>query len=176
MREPYTINEATRILAVSDKTIRRMLKAGVLKEHSREGVRILIDPDSVDQAAVALGRADIRGQDVRRELAPTMNNLSEMVMGLHDMIFRQNERISELSRELGRMEAERELYPRIAAERERRIEQLEGELSQTREELHDVRQVINNLLSALIQTGDQESGPDQITSLRAKLRKLLSDV
>ncbi len=56
-RPPLTVAEATEALAVSDKTIRRMLKEGILKEQGRDaGKRILISPQSIEAAASQLGR------------------------------------------------------------------------------------------------------------------------
>src|SRR5919199_540601 len=54
-RPPLTIDEAIDTLGVSDKTVRRMLKAGILQEQERDPKgRILISALSVDQAATRL--------------------------------------------------------------------------------------------------------------------------
>lgn len=175
MREPYTIPEVMRILAVSDKTVRRMLRAGVLREQGRDpSNRILVDPESVDAAAVALGRVDIHGSEVRRELAPTLNNLSEMVIGLNQLMVQQNQQLIELARQLGEAQAEARLYPAIAEEARQRAQFLERELQRTRQELDEARQEIESLRALLAQSIDQESSQGDVASLRARLRKILN--
>jgi hypothetical protein len=173
-REPLTIPEVLKLLAISDRTVRRMLNAGVLKEQGRDPKgRILIDPVSVDQAAIALGRTEVAGAEVKRDLAPTMNNLSEMVMGMHEMILRQNEQMMELARRLGEAQAEARLYPTIAHAAEQRAELLQHELERTRRDLDEARQEIRELRSLFDKPNVQASSQDPMSSQRDKIRNLL---
>jgi hypothetical protein len=173
-REPLTIPEVLKLLAISDRTVRRMLNAGVLKEQGRDPKgRILIDPVSVDQAAIALGRTEVAGAEVKRDLAPTMNNLSEMVMGMHEMILRQNEQMMELARRLGEAQAQARLYPAIAHAAEQRAELLQQELERTRRDLDEARQEVRELRTLFDKPNGNAPSQDSMSSQRDQIRNLL---
>src|SRR5688500_2188619 len=100
-RPSLTVQETMRALGVSDSTVRRMLKEGVLREVQPRRGPIHIDPTTVDAAAVSLGRAELAGGEMRRELAPTMNTLAEVVSSLAETIQQQQDRIADLALQLG---------------------------------------------------------------------------
>jgi methyl-accepting chemotaxis protein len=175
MREPYTIPEVMKYLGISESTTRRMIRSGVLKESSRDPHnRILVDPDSVDAAAIALGRVDIQGFDMRRELAPTVNNLSEMVTSLNQTIQMQNERLISLAQQLGEAKAEARLFPQIAQSKEEQIRALEQALEVSRQAFEQAREEIESLRQAAFsKSRDQGTSQTEITSIRSKIRRLL---
>jgi septal ring factor EnvC (AmiA/AmiB activator) len=165
-RNSYTIQETIKALGISDSTVRRMLTAGVLKEAGRDARgRVLIDAQSVDAAAVALGRTALTGSEVRREIAPTLNGLAEMVSALHQSIQEKDNRMIRLAEELGEARAEA-----------RRLPIVERELEETRDELDEARREISELKAALLafaHAGDEVTKQDDISSTRARLRRLL---
>jgi excisionase family DNA binding protein len=172
-RPPLTVAEAMRALGVSDSTVRRMLKVDQLREHSRDaGGRILIDPDSVDAAAVALGRAELAGSEVRRELAPTMTTLAEVVSSLTETIERQQQQITDMAIELGEARATARLLPMRAEEAEQRATALAADLERTRAELQQARQEIDALRSAAYAQEQVTRQPEK-PSLRARISRLL---
>src|SRR5919199_2005654 len=133
-------------LAVSDSTVRRMLKAGQLTESGRDAAgRILVDPHSVDAAAVSLGRAELAGSEVRREITPRLDTLSTELAALITTLERQQETIQDLSRQLGAAQAEARLLPMRAELAEQRATLLQQELEVTRRELDQARAEIAQL-------------------------------
>lgn len=154
-KTPLTIAEAAQILGVSDKTIRRMLQAGQLKEHSRDaGNRILIIQETIDAAAVAMGRKVTAREEVR-EIAPALNANAEAslaaVNAFAEMIRERDQRIFELQQELARLEAERKFLPLQQA----RVDQLERELAEAQAKIAEL----------------QNSSPFDQTSVQASTHK-----
>ncbi len=172
-RPALTINETCRALGVSDSTVRRMLTAGQLREQAREpGGRILIDPDSVDAAAVSLGRAELAGSDVRRELAPSMNMLAEVVSDLTSTIQSQQNKITELAMALGEARAEVRLLPKQADAAEQRAASLEAELARARADLETARRELDAFRGGAYSPAEAPKQP-KVDSLRARIGKLL---
>ncbi len=152
-RPPYTVPEAMQVLGVADKTIRRMLAAGQLREAGRDaGNRILIDPDSVDAAAVQLGRKVTARQEVR-EIAPAINANAEAslaaINAFTQVVEQQNQRIFELQQELAEMRAAQRYLPGPE-----RVQALEGEVQRLQEENARLQTVID-------QTKDQATSQQQ---------------
>lgn len=121
-RPPLTVDEAVTALKISDKTVRRMLKTGILQEQERDAKgRILISALSIDQAASSL--AEQHNHDNRQEWLPAQavaqtTALERAVETLTDMLERREERIEELERslrtqgdELAELRAERKYLP-----------------------------------------------------------------
>ena len=172
-RPPLTINETCKALGVSDSTVRRMLTAGQLREQAREpGGRILIDPDSVDAAAVALGRAELAGSEVRRELAPTMTTLAEVVSDLTSTIQSQQKEITVLAMALGEARAEVRLLPKQAEAAEQRAASLEAELARARADLETARRELDTFRRDAYSPAEVPKQPKG-RSLRARIGKLL---
>ncbi len=172
-RPPLNINETCKILGVSDSTVRRMLTGGQLREQARDpGGRILMDPDSVDAAAVSLGRAELAGGEVRRELAPTMTMLAEVVSDLTSTIQQQQNKITELALALGEARAEVRLLPQRADAAEERATALQAELDRTRTDLEAARRDLDAFRTGAYAPGDTPKQPEQ-TSLRARIGRLL---
>ena len=145
-RPPLTIQETIRALGVSDSTVGRMLASGQLREHGRDPAgRILIDAASIDAAAVALGRAELAGSELQREIAPQMAALSQVMSTLAETIQRQEERIADLSLQLGAAQAEARLLPARAVHAEQRAAELEQKLDQAREENTRLRETLARL-------------------------------
>jgi excisionase family DNA binding protein len=114
-RPPYTVAEACQALGVSDKTARRLLADKTLREVGRdERGRILIDPASIEVAAVSLGRAVTAREEIR-ELAPAINDTAlanrVAVDALAHVVEQQNQRIYELQQRVAELEAERKYLP-----------------------------------------------------------------
>jgi len=174
-RLPLTLQEVTRALGVSDSTARRMLKQGTLEEHSRDPAgRILVTADSVDATAVALGRAELAGSEVRRELAPSLTTLTEVVSTLTDTIHTQQERITELALQLGEARAEVRLLPVRAELAEQRSQALADELAAVRGELDRAREDLATMRAAgTAQAVDQVTKQPNDRSLRARIARLL---
>ncbi len=138
-KEPLTIQEAAELLTVSERTIRRMLDAGQLAEASRDSRnRIYITPESLDAAAVALGRKKASREEVR-EIAPTLNSqsaaLETAINTFSEMVRERDQRIYELQHDVARLEAERRYLPLQTA----RVEQLERELAEALAEIERMR-------------------------------------
>ncbi len=152
-RPPYTVPEAMQVLGVADKTIRRMLAAGQLREAGRDaGNRILIDPDTVEAAAVQLGRKVTARQEVR-EIAPAINANAEAslaaINAFTHVVEQQNQRIFELQQELAEMRAAQRYLPGPE-----RVQALEGEVQRLKEENARLQAVID-------QTRDQTTSHQQ---------------
>ncbi len=172
-RPPLTINETCKALGVSDSTVRRMLTAGQLREQAREpGGRILIDPDSVDAAAVGLGRAELAGGEVRRELAPSMTMLAEVVSDLTSTIQSQQHKITELAMALGEARAEVRLLPKQAEAAEQRAASLEAELERTRADLETARRELDTFRRGAYSQGEATK-QDASPSLRTRITRML---
>lgn len=132
-RPPYTVPEAMQVLGVADKTIRRMLAAGQLREAGRDaGNRILIDPETVEGMAVQLGRKVTARQEVR-EIAPAINANAEAslaaINAFAQVVEQQNQRIFELQQELAEARAARKYLPSPEW-----IREVEAEVQRLREE------------------------------------------
>src|SRR5919202_5652364 len=121
-RPPLTIEEAIDTLGVSDKTVRRMLKAGILQEQERDPKgRILLSALSIDQAATRL--TEQRKHDGHSEWLPAQavaqtTALERAVETLTGMLERREDMIDELQRlirqqdhELAELRAERKYLP-----------------------------------------------------------------
>ena len=172
-KTPLTIQEAAELLTVSERTIRRMLDAGQLEEASRDARnRIYITPESLDAAAVALGRKKASREEVR-EIAPTLNSqsaaieqaittFSEMLRERDQRLQERDQRIYELQQEVARLEAERRYLPLQSA----RVEQLERELSEARAEAERTR-------AALDMTPEHASEQAPPSSFWDRIRRLL---
>ncbi len=121
---PLTIEETIETLGISDKTVRRMLKEGLLQEHSRDSRnRILITPASIAQVAEHL--KEQRGHDEPRghDLAVTTQAaaLDRAVETLAQMIQDRDARLVELLEENAMLKAERRFLP--SPDRVRELEQ-----------------------------------------------------
>ena len=132
-RPPYTVPEAMQVLGVADKTIRRMLAAGQLKEAGRDaGNRILIDPDTVEAVAVHMGRMVTARQEVR-EIAPAINANAEAslaaINAFRDVVQQQNQRIFELQQQLADLRAAQKYLPGPG-----RVQELEAEVQRLKGE------------------------------------------
>jgi Helix-turn-helix domain len=80
-RPPLTIEEAIDSLGVSDKTVRRMLKAGILQEQERDPKgRILISALSVDQVVARL--TEQRDHEGHAEWLPAQTMAQTTALGL----------------------------------------------------------------------------------------------
>jgi chromosome segregation ATPase len=162
-KQPLTIEETRRALGVSDSSVRRMLRAGLLKEAGRQpGGRILVDPQSVEAAAVQLGRAELAGSEVRRELGPSVSAMAETINALLQRLGEQEERMQardqrmiELAEQLGQTRAEARLLPQVNDQLQRRTEVLESELDRASRELQEAQARIAALEQQLAQAGEQ---------------------
>ncbi len=173
-RPPLTVQETMRALGVSDSTVRRMLKEGVLREIQPRHGAIQIDPHSVDAAAVGLGRAELAGQEVRRELAPTMSTLAEVVSSLAETIQQQQDRIADLALQLGEARAEVRLLPARADLAEQRAQALEAELQRTRTDLEHARAELARFQQTTgAYAGEQVTRQADSSSVRRMISRLL---
>ncbi len=144
-RPPYTVPEAMQVLGVADKTIRRMLAAGQLREAGRDaGNRILIDPETVEGMAVQLGRKVTARQEVR-EIAPAINANAEAslaaINAFAQVVEQQNQRIFDLQQELAELRAAQRYLPgpgRVQ-ELEADIQRLKAENAQLQQQLDQTR-------------------------------------
>lgn len=141
-KTPFTIAEASQVLGVSDKTIRRMLQTGQLKEQGRDaGNRILITQESIDAAAVAMGRKVTAREEVR-EIAPALNANAEAslaaVNAFAEMIRERDQRIFKLQQELAQLEAERKFLPLQQV----RVDQLERELAEAQAKIAELQSLL----------------------------------
>jgi excisionase family DNA binding protein len=165
MRSPYTIKEAATLLRVSDKTIRRMLGDGLLKEQSRDHRgRILLTPESVETAAAQQGRYEPPRQPVQdvQALAPTVEALGDVSTALAQAWRERDERLIALAEQVGRLELE--------------LEQARAENERLRAELEAVQSVPVELVESaqpVVQATDQVSNqPMRRIVLRRILRRL----
>ncbi len=173
-RPPLTVQETMQALAVSDSTVRRMLKAGQLTEAGRDAAgRILIDPQSVDAAAVGLGRAELAGAEVRREIVPRLDSLATEFGALVAMIERQQETIADLSQQLGAAQAEARLLPVRAELAEQQAVVLQQELEGTRRALDEAQAEIERLQAQPAYAPDQAPRQPEYSLLQRSLRRLL---
>jgi hypothetical protein len=135
--EPYTVKEAADVLHVSDKTIRRMIDRGNLKEQGKdEHGRILISAVSVD----AVGQVSkVSRQESKAEsrqpvevFLPTVleqdTASSSTVQQLALVLMEQSKLIAELGERAGRAEER-------ADQAEERATQLEQELQEAHAEV-----------------------------------------
>ena len=141
-RPPLTIAEAAQALAVSDKTIRRMLKSGLLHEQARDaGGRILIAAQSIEVAAAQLQRKAIAWPDAPVSaaggLAPyaQADPLQQLADTFADLIREKDARIYELQDELATLRAELRYLPRLSETERARIAELETALAQAQAEI-----------------------------------------
>src|SRR5918997_3037487 len=105
---PLTIDEAIEALGVSDKTVRRMLKEGMLVEQDRDARgRILISPASI--ATVAQQLEERRGADEGRAnfalaahadaLSSTIDRFTAMIDERDQLIRERDHMIRQLTEE-----------------------------------------------------------------------------
>jgi excisionase family DNA binding protein len=130
-----TIKEAMSYLRLSDSTIRRMLDEGVLKGLGKEKGRIVIDRNSIEDVALALGRGQLTTQELRREISPTLKGLADLIQGLTQSINQKDERMIELAKELGEAQALARRLPNA----EQEINRLRAELEEARQQLTELR-------------------------------------
>jgi chromosome segregation ATPase len=181
---PLTIQETVQALGVSESTVRRMLTEKILEEHSRgpKG-RILIKPESVEAAAIALGRQQILGSELRRELAPSMTALAEAVQALITRMQDQEDRIREkdaqllrLAEQLGEARAEARLLPVRAEHAEQRAALLERQVDDLRSEVERIRQENAQLRADLASGPYSKEQPTNQAELLALMQQILNRV
>jgi hypothetical protein len=179
-REPLTIHEATESLGVSDKTIRRMLDTGILKEHSRDPRgRILIDPRTIDAAAVQLGRKKIASDTQAFEaMAPSINAITEATRATQEIVTALVEAMREKDRqmlaqaeEIGRLKAERQLLPAQAEVAQERIAELERRNAEQQAELERLRSQLSEVVQPPDQVANQPEEGSTIGKFWRRLRK-----
>lgn len=159
-----TVQEACKRLGISDSTCRRLLRSGVLKVASRDaGNRILIDAQSVDAAAVAMGRADLAGSEVRREVSTTLDKLDGTVAALTEIIKNQEAKMLVLAEQLGAAKAEARLLTMQAEPAQQRIATLEQELATARRTIDELRGDI---------PGDRATSQTKQATPMGRIRKL----
>ncbi|HSH81851.1 MAG TPA: helix-turn-helix domain-containing protein [Herpetosiphonaceae bacterium] len=132
---PLLIDEAIDALGVSDKTVRRMLKSGLLVEYGRDDRgRVLITPSSIEAARQQLTERRAE-QDEVRELLPALTTQAELLGRQLDrfteMIDERDAVIRSLTEELTTLRVERKYLPgpgRVQ-ELEQRIAELESQLA-----------------------------------------------
>ncbi len=130
---PLLIEETIEALGISDKTIRRMLKEGILQEQERDARgRILISPASIAAVAQQLEeRRSDEGRTAGFALAAQADALSSTVDRFTQMIDERDLVIRSLTEEVATLRAERRLLPPLERvhELEQRIAELEAQLS-----------------------------------------------
>jgi excisionase family DNA binding protein len=140
---PLTIEEATKFLEVSDKTIRRMLERGMLQEQERDRGRIVITAASLNAAAEQLaherGQADQEAQLILASQAALLNLERER----HAVELRaKEERINELVAEVATLKTDQKYMvsneDKIAYER--RIAELEAVIKVVQQQMTDQRE------------------------------------
>jgi excisionase family DNA binding protein len=140
---PLTIEEATKFLEVSDKTIRRMLERGMLQEQERDRGRIVITAASLNAAAEQLaherGQADQEAQLILASQAALLNLERER----HAVELRaKEERINELVAEVATLKTDQKYMvsneDKIAYER--RIAELEAVIKVIQQQMTDQRE------------------------------------
>jgi DNA-binding transcriptional MerR regulator len=178
---PLTIPEAADALAVSDKTIRRMLKAGILEEQTRDAAgRILITAHSVEVGAAQLGRkaigwpeqstSDTRSvlgdrDDESAALAQPLQMLRDILEG---QLRERDRRIEELQGELADVKAAQKYLPLLEEAERARLAQLERELADTRAALARYQ-----ASGEPVQTTDQASRQTDRPSVMRRMLRLL---
>ncbi len=142
--EPYTVKEAADVLHVSDKTIRRMIDRGKLKEQGKdEHGRILISAASIEAVGLV---SNVSRQESKAESSqpvevflPTILEQdtagSSTVQQLALVLMEQSRLIAELGERAGRAEERAEQAEERAEQAEERATQLEQELAQARAEV-----------------------------------------
>lgn len=133
---PLTIDETIEALGVSDKTVRRMLKEGILVEYDRDARgRILITPESIRATAEQLEerRSGDEGRARDFALASQADALNTTVDRFTQMIDERDGVIRQLTEELATLRTERKYLPSPdrVRELEQRIAELEAQLSVT---------------------------------------------
>ncbi len=167
-RPPLTIPEAAQALAVSDKTIRRMLKEGILTEQARDaGNRILIAAQSIEAAAAQLGRARPRWPDEPSHSAPLAqpDQLQQLAAMFSDLMREKDQRIYELQGELAEARAAQKYLPDLAEAERARARELDQALADAQAEIAR--------LQAAGQTTGRVSIQDAQGSLMGRIRRLL---
>ena len=135
---PLTIQDAAELLGVSDKTVRRMLDDSSLQEAGRDTRgRILITPESLE-AALHSRRAKIPREEAR-EITPASNANTDVslaaVGALTEMVRERDQRIYELTNEIGQLRAEQQVLTMQVEAAQARVRQVEGELATANEEI-----------------------------------------
>ncbi len=132
---PLSIAEAIKVLDVSEKTVRRMLKDGMLHEHSRDPRgRILITPESIAAAAEQI--AERRHADEHAAtpqpivLASQTASLDRTIERLTSMLDERDRIIREQTDELATLRTERKYLPAPG-----RVQELEQEVTNLRAQL-----------------------------------------
>ncbi len=169
-----TVQETCKRLGISDSTCRRLLRNGVLKEAGRDaGNRILIDAQSVDAAAVAMGRADLAGSEVRREVSTSLARLddtvADTVASLAEIIKTQEDRLIELAQELGAAKAENRMITMQSEPTKQHIAALEQELIEARRTIADLQ---TNRLGDI--PGAKATSQREQASMISRIRKAFS--
>lgn len=127
--QPLTIEETIKALGVSDKTVRRMLKDGLLVEHSRDARgRVLVDTSSITRAAeqIAVRKGDTDRQH-EIQLASQSEALNTTIQRFTEMVNDRDESILRLTEEVAILRTERQYMVSHdqARELERKIMELE---------------------------------------------------
>lgn len=134
MTNPLTIAEVVTSLGISEKSVRRMLKAGQLHEHGRDDRgRILITPDSISAAAEQLAE---RHHDTAMPaaspivLASQTTSLDRHIERLTTMLEDRDARINKLIEEVTELKTAQRYLPAPG-----RVQELEQEVTNLRAQL-----------------------------------------
>jgi hypothetical protein len=170
-RPALTIAEAVEALSVSDKTIRRMLKEGLLREQARDiAGRILIDPQSIEVAAAQLGRKEPHWPETTLTpvIPPAADPLQQVANAFADLLHEKDERIYSLQEEIAELRAEQKYLPRMHEAEQARVRELEQALS--------VAQTKIAQLEAVTKPGEttgQGAGQQEQSNLMRRIRRVL---
>ncbi len=171
-RLPLTIPEAARALALSEKTVRRMTKAGTLTEQGRDAAgRILITAQSIEAVAAQLDRAAIGWPEhpvsASSQLTPYAQPDPLQALGdtFARLLTEKDQRIYTLQDELAQLRAEQKFLPRISEAEHERVQALEQALTQAQQEIERLRDAG--------QTNMQVGTPAQQGTLISRIRRLL---
>lgn len=139
--QPLTIEDTINVLGVSDKTVRRMLKDGLLVEHSRDARgRVLVDPSSITRAAeqIAARKGDTDRQH-EIQLASQSETLNTTIQRFTEMVNDRDDTILRLTEEVAILRTERQYMVSHdqARELERKIMELEAELKASQRPVTD---------------------------------------
>jgi len=129
------IAETIKALGISEKTVRRMLKDGMLHEHSRDPRgRILITPESIAAVAEQLAERHQSDQPVASPapivLASQTASLDRHIERLASMVDDRDEEIRKLERENAELRTAQKYLPAPG-----RVQELEQEVTNLRRQL-----------------------------------------
>ena len=174
-RPPLTVAEATEALAVSDKTIRRMLKEGILKEQGRDaGKRILISPQSIEAAASQLGRKHpMWPEEPMPSPIVQPNELQQLANMFLDTIRDKDQRIERLVQENADLRADQKIQRLLTDTQEEKVQQLQRELEEARETIVHLQAAP---MSKPAETTAQVSRQQEQRTVMGRIRRLLSRV